>query len=225
MYLGQRAGIVKDIIRDHEFLAEERDDFMMRFINAARQWLGSTVNINNYSWIRRRKPRISPASSTAPGALMKDRPLSLEERYRITDDARAVESVFKRLAVPLMDVCDQISFVEREKPQGRVVLRELGNTADRRSYLFMKALNDYGWLVERGGAGWRVSRAEKIIGQDMFLRSSDDPWDVATVWSDPKGEGMPRVRSTRFGGELMSVTEYERRLVEAMRSQLAQAVN
>jgi hypothetical protein len=201
------------------------DSVMIRFINAATAWLRSNIKINNYKWMRTKKATSPAAASKSSQALVKDRPLSMEERYRIVDDGRDAETVFKRLAAPLMDVCDQISFVEREKPQGRVVLRELGNTADRRGYLFMKALNDYGWLVERAGAGWRISRAEKIIGQDMFLRSSDDPWDVATVWFDPKGEGMRRVRSSRFGGDLMSITEYERRLVEAMRSQLSQPTN
>jgi hypothetical protein len=194
---------------------------MMHNIRSAGQWLRKLLKFNKYSTLR---TEAEPHQKTTPQSdrLVKNRPLSMEDRYRIVEDTRVAESVFKRLAAPLMELCDDVSNEARKSQQGRVVLRELGTTSDRRSYLFMKSLNDYGWLMERGGVGWRISRAEKIIGQDMFMRSSNDPWDVATVWSDPKGEGMQRIRSQRFGGELMSVTEYERRLIDAMREQLAQ---
>ena len=69
--------------------------------------------------------------------------------------------------------------------------------------------------MERSGAGWRTSRAEKIIGDSVFMRSHQDPWDVVTVWKDPQGEGLTRVRSQRFGGDLLSMPEYWRRLSEA----------
>jgi hypothetical protein len=149
--------------------------------------------------------------------VVKNRHQSLEERYRVLEDQRQVEVIFKRLAEPLLDLCDEVSAAARGNPEARVVLRELGTTDDRRSYVYMKPMSEQGWLMERGGAGWRVSRAEKIIGQSMFMRSHQDPWEVATVWHDPQGQGLSRIRSQRFGHELLTMSEYERRLAEALR--------
>ena len=53
------------------------------------------------------------------------------------------------------------------------------------------------------------------------MRSHDDPWDVATVWKDPKGVGLTRVQSQRFGRELMTVSEYERRVYDAIKDLFA----
>jgi hypothetical protein len=189
----------------------------MNVLNKASEWLKKRFKISENSLLNRKAYARSTARAVPATTLIKDRPLSLEERYRVIDDARHVETVFKRLAAPLMELCDAVSAKARQQNSGRVVLRELGTTDDRRSYVFMKPMNEYGWLIERGGAGWRVSRAEKIIGADMFMRSNADPWDLVTLWQDPKGEGLTRVKSQRFGHELMTVTEYERRLTDALR--------
>lgn len=153
--------------------------------------------------------------------LIKSRPKTLEERYRIVEDERTVESIFKRVAAPLLGICDSLSTEARNHGGRRAVLRELGTTEDRRSYLFMKTMNEYGWLMERNGAGWRISRAEKIVGQSLFMRSHQDPWDLVTIWNDPQGECLTRVRSMRFGQELMTLSEYERRLGESFRDILS----
>jgi hypothetical protein len=152
---------------------------------------------------------------TSTSAVMKSRQQTLEMRYQILEDQQQVETIFKRLAVPLLELCDTISSSARVNGGGRVILRELGTTDDRRSYVFMKPMSEYGWLMERSGAGWRTSRAEKIIGDSVFMRSHQDPWDVVTVWKDPQGEGLTRVRSQRFGGDLLSMPEYWRRLSES----------
>jgi hypothetical protein len=186
----------------------------------ASVWFKKHIKFSDNSLLKRKAYARTRPSSTVATDLVNARPMSLEDRYRIVDDARHVESVFKRLAAPLMELCDAVSTQARQLNSGRVVLRELGTTDDRRSYIYMKPMNEYGWLVERGGAGWRVSRAEKIIGADMFMRSNADPWDLVTLWQDPKGEGLMRVKSQRFGHDLMTVTEYERRLVATLRDVL-----
>jgi hypothetical protein len=140
----------------------------------------------------------------------------LQERYRIVEDARQIEAVFKHFAEPLLDFCDRYSAANRSAGNGKVVLRELGTTDDKRSYLYLKPLSADGLLMERSGAGWRVSKAEKIIGRQMFMRSHQDPWDLVTVWADPKGEGLTRLRSQRFSQDLLSVSEYERRLCDSL---------
>ena len=178
------------------------------------EWFRNAYSGNNVCVL---SPKRKAYDRSLASPIVKNRPQSLEERYRILEDQRQVEVIFKRLAVPLLDLCDQISAAARGNPEARVVLRELGTTDDRRSYVFMKPMSEHGWLMERGGAGWRISRAEKIIGQSMFMRSHQDPWDVVTVWHDPQGDGLNRVRSQRFGRELLTMSEYERRLADALR--------
>jgi hypothetical protein len=157
-----------------------------------------------------------PISRGSAPSLMKSRQQTLEARYRVLEDQPQVETIFKRLAEPIIELCDTLSASARGISGGRVILRELGTTDDRRSYVFMKPMSEYGWLMERSGAGWRTSRAEKIIGDRVFMRSHQDPWDMVTVWIDPQGEGLTRVRSQRFGGELLTIQEYWRRLSEAL---------
>ena len=159
----------------------------------------------------------APKDAHRTNSLVKSKPQTLEERYRLVEDDRQVEGVFKRVAGPLLKICEEISANARTGGSSRVILRELGVTEDRRGYLFMKPMNEYGWLMERSGAGWRISRAEKIVGQNIFLRSDQDPWDVVTIWNDPVGECLTRVRSLRFGRELMTLAEYERRLGDNLR--------
>lgn len=150
--------------------------------------------------------------------IIKSRRPTLAERYRLISDEPKVEGVFKELAIHLVQLCDEISGQARGSGASRMVFRELGSTDDRRSYLFMKPMNEHGLLMERNGAGWRISLAEKIVGQSLFLRSDQDPWDVVTIWADPVGECLTRVRSLRFGQELMTLAEYERRLSDGLRN-------
>lgn len=167
----------------------------------------------------------SKAKSIPRNEIVKSRPTTLQERYRIVEDGRQVEAVFKSIANPLMDVCDDWSASVRSESVPRTILRELGTTDDRRSYLYMKLMSADGLLMERNGAGWRISKAEKIIGRHMFMRSHQDPWDLVTVWSDPMGEGLTRIRSHRFSQDLLSVSEYERRLTEALKDFFESGVN
>jgi hypothetical protein len=146
-------------------------------------------------------------------------PLSVD-RYRIDDNPRDVEETFNRVVSGLMELCDRLSMDARRGLPGRVILREQGSTEDGRSYLFMKPMNEHGWLMEKSAVGWRISRAEKIVGQNLFLRSNEAPWDMATLWSDEKGEGLRRVSSSRVGKDLLSISEYERRLVESLKDLL-----
>ena len=147
-------------------------------------------------------------------------PLSVD-RYRINNNSRDVEETFNRVVGGLMELCDRMSMDARRGMPGRVVLREQGSTEDGRSYLFMKPMSEHGWLMEKSSAGWRISRAEKIVGQNLFLRSNEEPWDLATLWSDEKGERLMRISSSRVGKDLLSISEYERRLVESLKDLLA----
>lgn len=152
--------------------------------------------------------------------LVVNRPSLSMDRYQINDNERQVDEVFGRMVGGLMELCDSLSMNARRGKDGQVVLREQGSTEDGRNYIFMKPMNQHGWLMEKSRTGWRISRAEKIVGQNLFLRSNEDPWDVATLWSDPTGERLMRISSSRFGRDLLSISEYERRLAEAIKELL-----
>jgi hypothetical protein len=138
------------------------------------------------------------------------------DRYRVMANDSSLGDVFERLVGSLCQLCDQLSMQRRRGLGGAIILCEQGTTSDGRLFLFMKPLSEHGWLLERSSAGWRMSRADKIVGQHLFLRSNEDPWEVATLWGDSRGELLVRVGSLRFGKDLLVLSEYERRLIESM---------
>lgn len=158
--------------------------------------------------------------ASTSSAIVKSRPLHFEERYIVSQDSRQADMIFTQLRNGLFEDCDMASEKARRNAGGKMIYREQGKTSEGRPFLFFKPFSDYGWLLERSGAGWRLSRAEKIVSQQMFLRSHSDPWDVVLLYEDPKGEGSPRVKSQRFGGTLMSPQVYERRMRESFMAEL-----
>lgn len=191
----------------------------MQFLRQVKGWLRQIFTINNNYLESSAESSTTPRSfkSRQSQQLVKSKPLSLEDRYQIIKDTREVEAVFSKLTSALVDLGDSLSSSARAQGSNPVVLRQLGVTDDRRPYVFMKPMSRPGWLFEMGPVGWRVSNAEQIISRDMFMRSHMEPWDVVSIWVDPKGEGLTRVQSQRFGRDLMIISEYERRVCESMR--------
>lgn len=188
-----------------------------------KNWANEVFPINNGSLESQSKAVFDArlGRSRQDLGLVKSRPMFLEDRYQIVQNRGEIETIFDQLREKLVGLCDAVSSASRAQGSGRVVLRQVGMTNDRRPYLFMKPMSESGWLFEMAPAGWRVSQAEQIISREMFMRSHDDPWDVATVWKDPKGVGLTRVQSQRFGRELMTVSEYERRVYDAIKDIVA----
>jgi hypothetical protein len=191
----------------------------MQLMKRLKNWANEVFPINNRSLESQSKAVFDArlGRSRQDLGLVKSRPMFLEDRYQIVQNRGEIETIFDQLREKLVGLCDAVSSASRAQGSGRVVLRQVGMTNDRRPYLFMKPMSESGWLFEIAPAGWRVSQAEQIISREMFMRSHDDPWDVATVWKDPKGVGLTRVQSQRFGRELMTVSEYERRLYDAIK--------
>ena len=152
--------------------------------------------------------------------LVHSRPAHLEESYGIFEDTRQIDQIFTSLRKKLFEDSDALSTLARRGEGGKTVFRETGKTSEGRGYILFKPFNDYGWLIERSGAGWRINRAEKIISQNMFLRSNGDAWDVAVLFADPKRSDFVRVKSQRFGDTLMSMAVYEQRLRSAFQNEL-----
>lgn len=195
----------------------------MQLMKRLKNWANEVFPINNGSLESQSKAVFDARldRSRQDLGLVKSRPMFLEDRYQIVQNRGEIETIFDQLREKLVGLCDAVSSASRAQGSGRVVLRQVGMTNDRRPYLFMKPMSESGWLFEMAPAGWRVSQAEQIISREMFMRSHDDPWDVATVWKDPKGVGLTRVQSQRFGRELMTVSEYERRVYDAIKDLVA----
>lgn len=88
---------------------------------------------------------------------------------------------------------------------------EAGKVQPGRPYFFVKRKNERGILCERSGLGWIFTFAERIVSQDMFLRS-EEPWDMVVVYKkheEKKGK-KPRFRyhSLFSGGEIITPTLY-----------------
>lgn len=195
----------------------------MQLMKRLKNWATEVFPINNGTLERQSKATfdVRLGRSRQDLGLVKSRPMFLEDRYQIVQNRGEIETIFDQLREKLVGLCDAVSSASRAQGSGRVVLRQVGMTNDQRPYLFMKPMSESGWLFEMAPAGWRVSQAEQIISREMFMRSHDDPWDVATVWKDPKGVGLTRVQSQRFGRELMTVSEYERRVYDAIKDLFA----
>jgi hypothetical protein len=195
----------------------------MQLMKRLKNWANEVFPFNNGSLEHQSKAAFDArlGRSRQDLGLVKSRPMFLEDRYQIVQNRGEIETIFDQLRAKLVGLCDAVSSASRAQGSGRVVLRQVGITSDQRPYLFMKPMSESGWLFEMAPAGWRVSQAEQIISREMFMRSHDDPWDVATVWKDPKGVGLTRVQSQRFGRELMTVSEYERRVYDAIKDLFA----
>lgn len=140
--------------------------------------------------------------------LVKGRPSRLQDDFVAIDDRRSVDQVFLRLR---RQFCQQSP--NSESAFGKAtVIREMGMLDPDRLYFYLKPLNRDGWLFERTGSGWLVSKAEKIVGQNTFVRSHE-PWDRVTLYEAKKGTTTaPRLTSDRLGTELVSFAVYEQKL-------------
>ena len=158
-----------------------------------------------------RKSTTVPGKVSARTAVVKSRPLSLEDRYRPLADTNNLDEMFLRMRERLYGAADELSAGERGSRRPRVVLREAGRIGPKRPYFFLKPMSEIGWLFERSGNGWVVSRAEKIVGKDTFLRRGE-PWDIVTLHEATSGSNTIRVTSQRIGGALIPFSVYESKL-------------
>lgn len=143
-------------------------------------------------------------------ALIKSRPATLEERYQLLEHRGLGDEVFQRLKRRVIEASEA-----QQLRGGAAILVEAGKLNPGRAYFYLKPLGRQGWLFERSGAGWIVSRAEKIVAQDLFLREGE-PIDAVSLFMAADQKGYPRVRSTNLSGDLLSLAVYEQRMLVQM---------
>lgn len=152
-------------------------------------------------------------------ALVKKRPVSLEQRYSLLEAPASADAAFRRLQARVFEAA-----ALRADQTGTTIFREAGRIAPNRLYFYVKPQNQRGWLVERSAAGWLVTGAEKIVAQDMFLRDRE-PVDSVLLYErrdESVDEAAPAKRSPRVRvggdvrGELLAFTVYEHRLLKQL---------
>ncbi|MEZ4743688.1 MAG: hypothetical protein R3B45_14800 [Bdellovibrionota bacterium] len=137
-------------------------------------------------------------------------------RYQIGVSSAVCDLYFKRLK---KTIYRQLDSIRSSRPDGVVdtpfMFRESGELEGKRYYFFLKPLGEPGWLFERAGYGWIISRCEKIYAQDTFVRRST-AWDAVTLYSSIAGNAPPRVASMRAQNEIISFPVYEAYMINSL---------
>lgn len=140
--------------------------------------------------------------------------------YQLAEVEADVDLVFDRLR----SYCYERFLETRETPYDEVLPEspslfwESGKLEPGRSYFYLKKHNEIGWLFERSGYGWVISRCEKIVGQSLFMRR-EEAWDLVNLYKFDGPFEHFRVASEKTGGHLMSFLLYRKIAFEEVVSQ------
>jgi len=85
---------------------------------------------------------------------------------------------------------------------------ESGNVTGHRPYFFLQPWNEIGYLFEMTQRGWVISRAEKIVSLDRFMRQLS-AWDHAVLYESGELQGTLRVKCEQWGEDFVSLPLYE----------------
>ena len=131
-----------------------------------------------------------------------------EPEYHLIQEKDFSDQIFQRLKQSLFYSANASNADNQEGP-GIVYFKESGRLEPGRLYFYLKKSGQQGWLFERSGIGWLVTRCEKISERDLFLRL-EEPTDIVTAFFSKEKPGSYRISSELMGGELISFLVYER---------------
>lgn len=131
--------------------------------------------------------------------------------YTLSEDPSLADNYFELLKDTIFKVFASSHKSHNTNNQKRFFC-ESGWIDINRRYFYLKPLDQQGWLFERSGFGWVVSRSEKIVLDDLFLRKSD-PLDIVTLFL-MRGMTRPRVASRLINEEVVSFSHYEELLIK-----------
>ena len=150
-------------------------------------------------------PSQSPLSPVSPFS-----PLSYD--YEPIEDAAPSEQVLIRLRLKIYQ-----SFDHRQIR----CHREFGRLATGCSYFFLQPFNASGFLFEGRPSGWLVTQAQKIIGDETFIRDGESLEQVVLLMSGggaQRSRGgellLPRVTTALFQETTMALSLYEMRMIQ-----------
>ena len=125
----------------------------------------------------------------------------------------ALDRCFEELRLALLEEWGHL------RQNGHVPLFvEKGRIEDGRAYFYIKPKDLCGWLFERSGKGWTVSRCEKTGTQDLFLRKGETV-DIVAVAEDSSRE-FPRVSSSMLGLDPVSLRVYKQYMAREVEASL-----
>ncbi len=144
--------------------------------------------------------------------------MPIPEEETILSDPEEVDQIFDNLHRLLLR---QIRLPYGHDPESLKLwpswATEKGRIYPGRSYFFIKPHGKKGFLFERSGAGWVISKSEKIVGRDLFLRSYE-AWDIASIAITPSKK--LRVLSSRLGSTTIGLKLYENRLIDQISAEV-----
>ena len=141
----------------------------------------------------------------------------LGPNYRLCEDPYLANHYFELLKDQVFQSFSQASAPTSRRSGSSHFFCESGWLDGNRRYFYLKPLSRSGWLFERSGFGWVVSRSEKIVLEDLFLRKGE-PADLVSLFM-LKGADKPRVSSKLGDFTLLGFPRYKKLLLE----QLAQS--
>lgn len=168
-----------------------------------------------FNWFFKLLESLMPQKKAAlerPKALIKARPASLEQNYLMAEDGVLPDEAFSRLR---SDLFQTINDNQGTLTRRRTIFKEAGRLPGGRPYFFLQPADERGFLFERTGSGWVVSRADKIIERGLFLRDYE-VIDQVNLFYALDGRTYPRVRSVGPRSELLSFAIYEQRLKQTL---------
>lgn len=124
--------------------------------------------------------------------------------YDLVPAEQGSDEYFLKLKTTIFEKCKRISHQNEQSP----LFYESGHVGPGRKYFYLKPKNNPGWLFEQSATGWVVSRSEKLVGQDLFLRRGS-AFDIVSLYK-PRSL-LKRVRvftSLKGQEELMSFSHY-----------------
>ncbi|MFK7823136.1 MAG: hypothetical protein AB8G05_03205 [Oligoflexales bacterium] len=155
---------------------------------------------------------LRPFQRSRPTSQVGTSELKLEpSQYILAEDEADVDRVFDRLRsycyARFLETRETAS--DESLPEAPSLFWESGKLEPGRSYFYLKKHNEIGWLFERSGYGWVISRCEKIVGQSLFMRR-EEAWDLVNLYKLDGPFEHYRVASEKTGGQLISFLLYRK---------------
>jgi hypothetical protein len=177
---------------------EKKQSWLDRASFQVKTWLAKKKNQPGISFLREKFWQ-GPLAAPVPS-------LPFEEA--------ALDRCFEELRLSLLEEWRRPTQINERVP----LFIEKGHIGDGRAYFYIKPKDLSGWLFERSGKGWTVSRCEKIGAQDLFLRKGETVDVVAVDETSPRE--FPRVSSSILGWDPVSLRVYKQYMAREVEASL-----